>query len=128
MSANTESRIVRTIQDYQIGRKLGEGKFGNVYLARTTKEHFIVALKVLFKEQLRKDGMEHQLRREIEIQAKLTHPHILRMYDYFYDEERVVLVLEYAPRGEVYNSLKKYGRFSESHSAKVKKYTFVCFS
>ena len=60
-----------TIDDFEIGRPLGKGKFGNVYLARLKKNHFIVALKVLFKSQIEKEGLEHQLRREVEIQAHL---------------------------------------------------------
>lgn len=52
---------------------MGKGKFGNVYLAREKKTHFIVALKVLFKSQIEKEGVEHQLRREIEIQAHLQY-------------------------------------------------------
>ena len=47
------------------------GKFGNVYLAREKRTKFVVALKVLFKSQLQKASVEHQLRREIEIQAHL---------------------------------------------------------
>lgn len=62
-----------TIDDFEIGRPLGKGKFGNVYLAREKKSHFIVALKVLFKSQIEKEGVEHQLRREIEIQAHLQY-------------------------------------------------------
>ena len=54
-----------------MGRPLGKGKFGNVYLAREKKSRFVVALKVLFKSQIEKEGVEHQLRREIEIQAHL---------------------------------------------------------
>lgn len=50
---------------------MGKGKFGNVYLARERASHFVVALKVLFKSQMEKEGVEHQLRREIEIQAHL---------------------------------------------------------
>nr|KAF6272732.1 aurora kinase C [Pipistrellus kuhlii] len=96
-----------TIEDFDIGRPLGKGKFGNVYLARLKKSHFIVALKVLFKSQLEKEGMEHQLRREIEIQSHLQHPNILRLYNYFHDERRVYLILEYAPRGELYKELQK---------------------
>src|SRR5699024_7668236 len=57
--------------------------------------------------------------REIEIQAHLNHRNILKMYTYFYDSERIYIVLEYAPRGEVYNSLKKLGRFDENKSATV---------
>lgn len=60
-----------TIDDFDIGRPLGKGKFGNVYLAKVKKQQAIVALKVLFKSQMEKEGVEHQLRREIEIQAHL---------------------------------------------------------
>ena len=50
--------------------------------------HFIV-LQVLFKSQLQKAQVEHQLRREIEIQSHLRHKNVLRMFGYFYDETRV---------------------------------------
>ena len=51
--------------------------------------------------------VEHQLRREIEIQSHLRHPNILRLFGYFYDETRIYLILEFAPRGEMYKSLQK---------------------
>ena len=93
------------LDDFDIGRPLGKGKFGNVYLAREKKSKYIVALKVLFKSQLQKaqvrieryskfkfsnsvSQVEHQLRREIEIQSHLRHPNILRLFGYFYDESR----------------------------------------
>lgn len=60
-----------TLEDFDIGRPLGKGKFGNVYLAREKQSKFILALKVLFKIQLEKAGVEHQLRREVEIQSHL---------------------------------------------------------
>ncbi|OTF74630.1 hypothetical protein BLA29_009185 [Euroglyphus maynei] len=116
---NNDKKSRLTLKDYEIGKPLGRGKFGRVYLARTRKEHFIVALKTLFKEQLKKDNMAHQLRREIEIQMRLQHPNILRLYDYFWDEQRVFLVLEYAPRGELYEKLKRAGRFDDQRAATV---------
>jgi len=93
------------LDNFEIGRPLGKGKFGNVYLAREKKSKFVVALKVLFKSQLQKSHLEHQLRREIEIQSHLRHPNILRMYGYFFDETRVYLILEYASKGEMYKYL-----------------------
>ena len=79
-----------------------------------------MALKVLFKSQLQKAQVEHQLRREIEIQSHLRHPNILRMFGYFYDETRVYLILEFAPRGEMYKVLKKMpnSRFEEPKTGK----------
>ncbi|XP_066126983.1 aurora kinase C-like [Saccopteryx bilineata] len=108
-----------TLDDFEIGRPLGKGKFGNVYLARLKESHFIVALKVLFKSQLEKEGMEHQLRREIEIQAHLQHPNILRLYNYFHDARRVYLILEYAPRGEVYKELQRCHTLDEQRAATI---------
>jgi len=37
---------------FDIGRPLGKGKFGSVYLAREKKHKYIVALKILFKVQV----------------------------------------------------------------------------
>uniref|UniRef100_A0A8C0GWK7 Aurora kinase n=1 Tax=Chelonoidis abingdonii TaxID=106734 RepID=A0A8C0GWK7_CHEAB len=108
---------VFTINDFEIGRPLGKGKFGNVYLARERASRFIVALKVLFKSQMEKEGVEHQLRREIEIQSHLQHPNILRLYNYFHDKKRVYLILEYAPRGELYKELQKCRQFDEQKTA-----------
>ena len=84
--------------------------------------HYLFALlpQVLFKSQLQKAQVEHQLRREIEIQSHLRHPHILRLYGYFYDNSRVYLILEYAPRGELYKELTKASRFSDQRSATVR--------
>jgi len=107
-----------SLSDFDIGKPLGNGKFGKVYLAREKKSHFIVALKVLYKSQLSKAGVEHQLRREIEIQAHLRHPNILRLYGYFYDQTRIYLILEFAAKGELYKELQKNGHFDEKRSAK----------
>nr|XP_019952432.1 PREDICTED: aurora kinase A isoform X2 [Paralichthys olivaceus] len=106
-----------SLENFDIGRPLGKGKFGNVYLARERQSKFILALKVLFKKQLEKAGVEHQLRREVEIQSHLRHPNILRLYGYFHDTSRVYLILEFAPRGELYGELQRCGNFPEDRSA-----------
>ncbi len=70
------------ISDFEIGRQLGRGRHSRVYLARekVSGRKQILALKVLFKEELEKAGVAHQLRREVEIHTRLTsHPNILRM-------------------------------------------------
>lgn len=106
------------LDDFEIGKPLGRGKFGSVYLAREKATKYIVAVKVLQKSQLEKAGVEHQLRREIEIQSHLRHKHILRMYGYFWDAKRIYLILEFSPGGELYKKLTSKGRFSEAKSAR----------
>nr|CAG4716733.1 unnamed protein product [Naegleria fowleri] len=107
-----------TIDDFEIGKPLGNGKFGRVYLAREKKSKYIVALKLLDKKQLEKEKVAHQLRREIEIQSHLRHKNILRLFGFFHDKDRVYLILEYAPGGEMYNYLQKCRRFSEEQTSK----------
>lgn len=59
------------LSDFAIGRRLGKGRFGNVYLVKEKKSGFVVALKVLLKDQVHEANIEHQVRREIEIQTHL---------------------------------------------------------
>ncbi|KAJ3750120.1 other/AUR protein kinase [Lentinula detonsa] len=107
-----------SLHAFDIGRPLGKGQFGRVYMVRTkSPPQFILALKTLYKAQLVKDGCERQLRREIEIQMNLRHPNVLRLYGYFHDSQRVFLMLEFAGQGEMYRQLIKQGSFSPRRSA-----------
>merc|ERR1719163_1766716 len=106
-----------SLDDIDVGKRLGAGKFGAVYVARERRTGFIFALKVLDKAQLIKHRVEHQLRREIEIQSHCRHVNILRLYNFFHDEKRVYLMLELAPGGELYTLLQQRRTFSEARSA-----------
>ncbi|MFV1988488.1 MAG: serine/threonine-protein kinase, partial [Gemmatimonadota bacterium] len=64
---------------YRIERELGEGGMATVYLAWDEEEGRQVALKVLLPELASSVGAERFLR-EIQIGAKLSHPHVLPLY------------------------------------------------
>ncbi|XP_042387610.1 serine/threonine-protein kinase Aurora-3-like isoform X2 [Zingiber officinale] len=106
-----------SIADFEIGKFLGEGRYGKVYLAREKQSGYVVALKVIFKAKLEKYQSHAKIRREIEIQHSLNHSNVLRLYAWFHDETRVFLVLEYAARGELYELLSSLHRFSEKRAA-----------
>ena len=65
---------------YRVERELGSGGMATVYLAEDLKHHRPVALKVLKPELAAVLGPERFLR-EIELAARLTHPHILPLHD-----------------------------------------------
>ncbi|VDM14011.1 unnamed protein product, partial [Wuchereria bancrofti] len=106
------------LNDFEIGRPLGRGKFGSVYLAREIESKFLVALKVLYKSQMRSHNMKRQLRREIENQYHLRHPNISRLYGYFHDSDRVYIVLEFAQKGSLFSHLQKMEKFPPQLAAK----------
>lgn len=109
-----------SLKDFEIGRPLGNGRFGKVYLAREKRTHAIIALKIMNKKTLQKSNYEKQTRREIEIQSHLDHPNILKMLGFFWDEKRIYYILEYASSGELYKILlnQPLGRFDESKTSK----------
>lgn len=118
-ASENNNKKIWNLQNFDIGRALGRGRFGTCYLAREKASQYVVALKVLFKNQINKSGIEHQVRREIEIQSHLRHKNIIRLYGYFHDKERIYLILEYAPQGTLFAKLKKEpnGKFTEEQSA-----------
>ncbi|GMG51324.1 unnamed protein product [Ambrosiozyma monospora] len=101
------------ISDFEMGRKLGKGKFGKVYCVREKRSGFICALKVMNKKELMTYKVEKQFVREILLQANVRHINCLRLYNWFEDDQNVYLILEYANDGELYQLLKKERRFGD---------------
>jgi TolB-like protein/tRNA A-37 threonylcarbamoyl transferase component Bud32 len=74
-------RLKSAIADhYEIERELGHGAMATVYLAHDLKLNREVAIKVLLPELGYVLGPE-RFRREIELATKMSHPHILPIYD-----------------------------------------------
>ncbi|MBS1241235.1 MAG: protein kinase [Gemmatimonadetes bacterium] len=75
------ARLTAALADrYRIERELGAGGMATVYLAEDLKHHRPVAIKVLRPDLASAIGPGRFLR-EIEIAARLQHPHILAVYD-----------------------------------------------
>jgi eukaryotic-like serine/threonine-protein kinase len=75
------SRLQAALADrYRIERELGQGGMATVYLAEDLKHHRRVAVKVLRPELAATLGPE-RFAREIEVAARLQHPHILGVLD-----------------------------------------------
>lgn len=65
---------------YRIERRLGEGGMAVVFLAEDTKHHRPVAIKVLQDQLAHTIGIQRFLQ-EIEVIARLQHPHLLTLID-----------------------------------------------
>jgi serine/threonine-protein kinase len=74
-------RLTTALADrYTIEREIGSGGMATVYLAEDLKHHRPVAIKVLRPELAAALGPERFLR-EIDVTARLNHPHILPLLD-----------------------------------------------
>ncbi len=75
------SGVTSALSDrYTIESELGRGGMAIVYRAQDVKHHRDVAIKVLRPEFTASIGVDRFLR-EVDIAAKLTHPHVLSLFD-----------------------------------------------
>jgi len=88
----------RRVGNYEIVRKIGEGTFSLVFLAVHTITRHEVVLKSAEKTQA-------NIASEIANMSLLSHPHIVRLYEYIIMPDRVWLVLEYCGGQELYSYL-----------------------
>ena len=80
MNAPLAHLTAALVDRYRIERELGVGGMATVYLARDLRHDRDVAIKVLKHEIGQTLGAERFLR-EIQLAAKLSHPHILPLFD-----------------------------------------------
>ncbi|RFU26731.1 hypothetical protein B7463_g9618, partial [Scytalidium lignicola] len=97
------SKDLRTVGNYTLGRLIGKGSFGKVYLATHKLTN---GSKVVLKSANKDDS---NLAREIHHHRQFLHPHIARLYEVIVTETLVWLVLEYCPGDELYTYLLKNG-------------------
>jgi serine/threonine protein kinase len=83
------------IGQYVLGRQLGQGGMATVYLAHHPHLDRDVAIKVMHQNFLDDAGFVARFKREAQIVGKLTHPHIVSVYDFDEHEGLPFLVMKY---------------------------------
>ena len=72
----------RRLNQYQLGRKLGEGGMGVVYAAEHRLLKRQCALKMIRPRQAADRRAVGRLEREVRLTAELSHPNVVEIYDY----------------------------------------------
>ncbi|RYY82829.1 serine/threonine-protein kinase, partial [archaeon] len=125
-----------SLEDYDIGLRIGQGGFSTVYRARHRESNQDVAIKVIEKNvnmdhedpanglnRPSISGKQQQLRQridnEISLHKCLKHTHIVELLEWFEDDDYVYIVQEYCPDGNLYRLLKAWGRLSEAASLEI---------
>ena len=96
---------------YTLERELGRGGMATVYLGRDLRHDRLVALKVLLPEVAASLGAERFLR-EIQIAARLSHPHILPLHDSGRAGRFVYYVMPYVPGETLRARLNREGQLT----------------
>jgi serine/threonine protein kinase len=87
--------IGRTIGQYQVLEKLGEGGMGAVYKARDTKLDRTVAIKVLAPDKLSDPDRMARFTQEARAASALNNPNIITVHDIVSHPDGECIVMEY---------------------------------
>jgi len=85
----------RSIGDFRILRRLGQGGMGQVYLAKQISLNRDVALKIMRPDLAANAVALERFRREAEAVARITHANIVQVYAYGQAEGLYYMALEY---------------------------------
>lgn len=94
-----------SLTEFDIQREVGFGAFSHVYKAHSFKLGKEVALKIFSMDKLCADD-QLLVANEIEIHSQLNSPLVVGFHDYFVEDDRVCLVLDYAANGNFYTYIK----------------------
>ena len=87
-------------EKYIRGKKIGKGTFGAVYESKNIIFNNKVAMKIIPKDYHMNNSL---IKNEIDILRKLSHPNIVRIYEFYESKNCFYLINEFCPEGELYN-------------------------
>src|SRR5712692_4635313 len=96
----------RTLKGYDVRECVGMGGYGAVYRANQPSVGREVAIKVILPQHANLPGFIRRFEVEAQLIARLEHPHIVPLYDYWRDPEGAFLVMRWLP-GSVRGSVQR---------------------
>ena len=113
----TESK---PMDNYEKLNLLGKGTFGSVIKVKHKITGEIRAMKIiknLYASNSNKT--DDKFLREIQVLKTLEHPNIIKIYEYYIDEENHYIITELVTGGELYDTIVKFQRFNEKKAAYI---------
>eukprot|EP00064_Thunnus_orientalis_P009431 superscaffoldBa00001197_g9455 len=104
---------------YEVMETLGKGTYGKVKRAVERASLKTVAIKSIRKERITDDLDRIHIQREIEITSSLRHSNIIRFHEVFESRDKIVIVMEYASRGELYDYIQEKRRLPETEARSI---------
>ena len=97
----------RTISHYEIMEKLGAGGMAEIFRAHQENMGRDVAIKILKADQGDASDATERFRREARTIASLSHPHIIKVFDYDRYNDIFYLVMELLEGGTLTDRIRK---------------------
>ena len=111
-------KVEKKIGNYILGKKLGQGTFGIVVLAKHEITGENVAIKILDKEKIVRESDKTRLEREIRIMKNMYHNNIVHLYQVIENPRELFIVMEYISGKELFDYIIHKKHLDELESCK----------
>jgi serine/threonine-protein kinase len=111
--------IGSNIQNYRIVRELGTGAMGAVYEAVDTFVERPVAIKMLRAEIARQPELIERFRSEAVTLARLNHPNIALLYNFFREGDDYYMVMEFVAGQPLESLIRSAGRLDPANVSRI---------
>ena len=106
------SKMSKSLTEYRIEGTIGEGNYGKVKYATHLITNQSVAIKIINKNRLIREGDTERIQNEMNIISTLNHPNILKAYEIFEDDLYYYIVMERPEKGDLFNYICTKGRLT----------------
>ena len=103
-------------EDFDLVQQLGKGSFGDVYLVKRKSDSSHFAMKVLKKDKIMNQNLVKYAMTERNVLSYVRHPFIVGLNAAFQTAEKLFLILDYCPGGDMGWHLAKEKRFNETRA------------
>jgi WD40 repeat protein/DNA-binding SARP family transcriptional activator len=93
------------VRGYELLEEIGEGAFGVVHRARQKVVGREVAIKIIKSQYANQPGFIRSFEAEAQTIARLEHPHIVPLYDFWREPDNAYLVMRWLRGGNLKTSL-----------------------
>jgi len=117
ISEKKERKNSITLNNFNILRLIGQGSYGKVFLSELKNDKSKqYAMKILEKDKIIEWKQENNIFTERYILQNIKHPFISKLSYAFQDSEKLYLVTDFMPGGDLMHKLISYGKLSEKTS------------
>ena len=109
----------RLLRGYAIHEVLGEGAYGRVFAATQPGTNREVAIKVIRPDLANGPDFVQRFEAEAQLVARLEHPHIVPLYDYWREPGGAYLVFRLLAGGTAHGRLVADGQFDLAQTSRV---------
>jgi calcium-dependent protein kinase len=105
--------------NYEVLEIIGQGGFGVVKKVKHKELDVVRALKIIKKSKYKTNAEIKMIKNEIAVMKMVDHPNIVKLFEFFEDDENFYIITEYCGGGQLFEMIREKKTFTENEAASL---------